>query len=82
MELRFLRDTDKRELGFVVLRNKKPAFAVECKSGDSVSSHMTYFQKRTPIPQFYQVHLKKKDYEREGIRVVPFEIFCKELKMP
>lgn len=82
MELRFLRDTDKRELDFVVLRNKKPLFAVECKSGDSLSSHLIYFQKRTKIPKFYQVHLKQKDYESKGIRVTPFEVFCKELKMP
>ena len=31
MELRYLRDTDKREVDFVVLKNKKPCFAVECK---------------------------------------------------
>jgi uncharacterized protein len=28
MELRFLRDTDKRELDFVVLKNNKSLFAV------------------------------------------------------
>jgi len=31
MELRFLRDTDKREIDFVVLKENKPIFAVECK---------------------------------------------------
>lgn len=34
MDLRFLRDTDKRELDFVVLKDDKPLFAVECKSGE------------------------------------------------
>ncbi|MGB6340073.1 MAG: ATP-binding protein [Candidatus Aminicenantaceae bacterium] len=34
MELRFLRDTDKREIDFVVLKDRKPMFAVECKTGD------------------------------------------------
>lgn len=82
MELRFVRDTDKRELDFVILKNKRPVFAVECKSGTSTAPHIAYFQKRTKIPQFYQVHLKQKDYESKGCRVLPFEIFCKELKMP
>ena len=34
MELRYLRDTDKREVDFVFLKDRKPVFAVECKSGD------------------------------------------------
>lgn len=34
VELRYLRDTDLREIDFVVLKNKKPIFAVECKSED------------------------------------------------
>ena len=34
MELRHLRDTDKREVDFVVLKDGKPVFAVECKSGE------------------------------------------------
>lgn len=33
MELRFLRDNDKREVDFVVLKDKKPLFVVECKTG-------------------------------------------------
>ena len=41
MELRFLRDTDKREIDFVVLQNKKPVFAVECKVGEkNLSPHI------------------------------------------
>ena len=37
MELWYLRDTDKREVDFVVLKDSKPAFAVECKSGEKAS---------------------------------------------
>lgn len=83
MELRFIRDTDGREIDFVVMANKKPLFAVECKTGESsVSKHIMYFRERTPIPQFYQVHLGIKDYQREGnVRVLPIETFCKELKL-
>ena len=81
MELRFLRDTDKREIDFVVLKNKKPIFAVECKTGEkSVSKNIYYFKQRTRIPMFYQVHKQKKDYSPEnGIRVLPFIKFCKEV---
>ncbi|MFN0117521.1 MAG: ATP-binding protein [Elusimicrobiota bacterium] len=85
MELRFLRDTDRREVDFVVLRDNKPEFAVECKTGErSVSASAIYFQERTPIPVFYQVHLGEKDFihSTTGIRVLPFATFCKELRMP
>jgi len=57
MELRYLRDTDKREVDFVVLKDRKPQFAVECKSGEkTVSPAIRYFAERTPIPHFYQAH--------------------------
>ena len=83
MELRFLRDTDKREVDFVVLKKRKPLFAVECKSGDrAISPAISYFKQRTGINRFYQVHLKQKDYETAGVRVLPFQTFCKELNMP
>ena len=83
MELKFLRDTNKREVDFIVLKNKKPIFAVESKFGDKdISPAIKYFKQRTNIPKFYQVHLKNKDFEKEGIRVCPFETFCKELNMP
>jgi len=84
MELRFLRDVDKREIDFVVIKNKKPLFAVECKTGDrSLSPHLRYFKHRTPIPNFFQVHRGDKDYIAEdGIRVMPFLKFCNEILRP
>ncbi|MCX6123716.1 MAG: DUF4143 domain-containing protein [Proteobacteria bacterium] len=83
MELRFLRDTDKREVDFVVLKNKRPIFAVECKTGErSVGSSLHYFAERTPIPVFYQVHRGTASYGDGKIRVMPFIGFCKELGMP
>ncbi|MEI8027579.1 MAG: AAA family ATPase [Pseudomonadota bacterium] len=80
MELRFLRDVERREIDFVVLKNKKPLFAVECKTGEkSVSPHIRYFKSRTSIPLFYQVHLGKNSYEPEtGIKIMPFIEFCKD----
>ncbi len=83
MELRYLRDTDLREVDFVVLRDRKPEFAVECKTGEkSVSPALHYFAERTTIPRFYQVHLGDAHYERGKATVVPFARFCRDLGMP
>jgi predicted AAA+ superfamily ATPase len=57
MELRFLRDTDKREVDFVVLKDGKAQFAVECKTGErALGPAVRSFAERTPIPRFFQVH--------------------------
>jgi len=85
MELRYVRDTDKREIDFVVLKEKEPIFAVECKTGEhSVSPSIRYFRERTPIPRFYQIHLGTKDWgdAEKHVRVLPFHTFCIELEMP
>jgi hypothetical protein len=77
MELRFLRDTDKREVDFVVIKNRKPLFAVECKTGEKqVSPHLKYFCERTRIPKFYQVHLGTKHQNiTDQICIIPFQEF-------
>jgi len=83
MELRFLRDTDGREVDFVVMKNRAPLFAVECKTGSkSVSSSIRYFAERTSIPAFYQVHRQDAHYQTGNITILPFVRFCRDLKMP
>jgi len=83
MDLRFIRDTDKREADFVVLKEGRPMFAVECKSGEkNINQSLFYFMERTSIPKFYQVHEGRKDYEKGGVRVLPIHTFCKELCLP
>lgn len=83
MELRFLRDTDKREVDFVVLRDRKPLFAVEAKTGDrGVSPALRYFRQRTAIPRWYQVHQGTKDAIVDGVRILPFTRLCTELGIP
>jgi predicted AAA+ superfamily ATPase len=83
MELRFLRDTDKREVDFVVVKDGKPAFAVESKTGEKdISPSIHYFKERVQIPKFYQVHQGQKDYEKNGVRVLPILTLCKELDLP
>ena len=85
MELRFLRDTDGREIDFVVLRDGRPEFAVECKSGErGASPACRYVRERTAIPRFYQVHLGAADFgdAAADTRVLPFWTFCRELVLP
>jgi uncharacterized protein len=83
MELRYLRDTDKREVDFVIICDGNPLFAVECKTSErQISPALAYFKSRTPIPYFYQVHTGIKDIEKNGIRVLPFHVFCNELALP
>lgn len=84
MDLRFIRNFEGREIDFVVLKNKKPIWAVECKTGERRHSpHIEYFKNRLNIPRCYQVHLGKKDYGNESTtgRVLPFTTFCKELNL-
>lgn len=83
MELRYLRDTDGREVDFVVIKDRKPIFAVECKTGDkSASMAARYFAERTTIPVFYQVHLRERSFQTGRTSVLPFVRFCEELGLP
>jgi predicted AAA+ superfamily ATPase len=82
IELRFLRDSNKREIDFVVIKNNKPLFAVECKTGDGqVSSQVQYFSPRLNIPRYYQVHMGQKHFENKELKleVIPFVKFVKVL---
>ena len=55
-ELRYFRDTDKREVDFCIVYNMKPKMFVECKWGDSSTSpHLHYLQKKFPEARYYQV---------------------------
>lgn len=82
-ELRYLRDTDYHEVDFVVLKNNKPLYAIECKTGENqLSKSISYFKERLEIPEYYQVHMGTKDYGNpKNGRVLPFVKFCKEQKM-
>jgi uncharacterized protein len=85
MELRYLRDTDGREVDFVVLRDGHPEFAVECKRGERrPAPACDYFRGRTEIPEFFQVHLSDRESgnEKTGTRVLPFAHFCVQKNLP
>ena len=68
-------------MDFVVLKNKRALFAVECKTRDKgFSPRIRYFKDRTNIPVFYQVHLGTKHVELdEQIVILPFWRFCQNL---
>lgn len=83
MELRFLRDTAGREVDFVVVRNRKPLFAVECKTGEgAVGQAIRYFAERTTIPAFYQVYLGTRHVQSGKVTLVPFARRCRDLALP
>ncbi len=83
MELRYIRDTYKREVDFVVLKDKMPEFAVECKTAEkAIAPAVYYFSERTPIPKFFQVHQGAKKFRQGKIEVLPFWDFCRETGMP
>lgn len=57
-ELRYIRDTQKREVDFLVVRDGNPWILVETKhSHTRLSPHLAYFQKQTGAPHAFQVSM-------------------------
>lgn len=55
-ELRYLRDKQKREVDFVVIRDNEPWCLVEVKNSDrTLSPALSYFQQQTRAPHAFQV---------------------------
>jgi len=55
-ELRYLRDKQKREVDFLVVKDQKPWFLVEVKTSDTrLSTSLAYFQSQTDAPHAFQV---------------------------
>ncbi len=82
-ELRYIRDEKGKEVDFVVLRNRKPLFAVECKLTDGdVAPSLLEFKSKLDIPQWYQVHMGTKERViSPNFKILPFEKLCKELDL-
>ena len=73
------------EIDFVVTEEREPLFAVECKLGQSdLDKNIRYFSSRTNIPQFYQTHLAKKEFQQADFRVhvLPFDKLARKLGLP
>lgn len=82
-ELRYIRDEKGREVDFVVLRNRKPLFAVECKLSDNeLHPALLEFRSKLDIPKWYQVHMGKHFRKiNEDLAILPFEKFCSEVSL-
>ncbi len=74
LDLRYFRDTDGREVDFVIVEGRLPVLAVECKLDDApVSAALRYFQAKFPKVDAWQIAAHgHADYQTpEGIRVAP-----------
>ena len=84
-ELRYLRDKMKREVDFVVVRDRKPWFLVEVKmSGTSLSDSLGYFQKTTRAKHAFQVvidlpYVQSDCFARNDPMVVPARTLLSQL---
>jgi predicted AAA+ superfamily ATPase len=74
LELRYFRDTDGREVDFVVAGRNSPVLFVECKWGDQeIDRGLRYLKARFPRCAAWQLTATgRKDYKSpQGIRVAP-----------
>lgn len=82
MELRYFRDNEKREVDFVVLKNKKPIYFIECKLGQKdIEGSLKYLKRKFPSVEALQL-LGQKDLDftnTDGIRVCHAIEFLKNL---
>ena len=74
LDLRYFRDTDGREVDFVITEARRPILFVEAKWADAeIDRGLRYLKTRWPRAEAWQVSATgKKDYvSAEGIRVAP-----------
>jgi predicted AAA+ superfamily ATPase len=74
LDLRYFRDTDGREVDFVITDRRRPRLLVECKWGDAdIDRSLRYLKARFPEADAWQVSATgRKEYlTPEGIRVSP-----------
>jgi hypothetical protein len=71
--LRYFRDTEGREVDFVVTENKAPILAVECKSRETTPTRsVRYFRARFPECPIWQLAPESRDrVDASGVRVGP-----------
>jgi len=84
-ELRYLRDKQKREVDFLVVRDRKPWFLVEVKLGEiALSPSLAYFQGQTKASHAFQVVMSLPYQPEDCFRVhrpvvVPAKTFLSQL---
>lgn len=85
-ELFFLRDKNKREVDFLVAKNKEPWFLVEVKSSDNnhLCPNLEYFQQQTKAKHAFQVvfdmpYINKNCFDFRVPIIVPLKTFLSQL---
>lgn len=82
-ELHYVRDTEKREVDFLVTWNKTPWMLVECKlSGEGETKALERFGEKLGVKERYLVGLTgKRDYvdKAAGVRFIPAARFLRAL---
>lgn len=81
-QLAYFRDRSGREVDFVVLKNGKPFWIIECKSSPtSISKNLIYLKNRFPDSEAFQISLKTKGdkVDASGIRIMPALKFLSRL---
>ncbi len=82
LDLRYFRDTDGREVDFVVTEDRRPIQFIECKWKDAeVSTGLCYLKTRFPhVESFQLLAVGDRDYvSGDGIRVCPATTFLHRL---
>jgi len=85
-DLHYLRDKERREVDFLVSRDKKPWFMVEVKSSmnDRISPHLEVFRKQLSIEHTFQVTIDGDFVEKDVFQIkqpmiVPAKTFLSQL---
>lgn len=66
LSLCYVRDRDRREVDFLITKEGKPWFLIECKLSETrLSEHLDYFSRRLNVPGL-QLILKANEYRKEG----------------
>lgn len=80
LELRYFRDSDAREVDFVITEKNNPSYLIEVKSSArEISSHLKYLSEKYPEAKAFQIHLdEKSDYLSNRIRCMPVWKFLKD----
>jgi predicted AAA+ superfamily ATPase len=85
-ELFYLRDKDRREVDFLVTKDKKPWIMVEVKSNhkEPLSQNLIHFQKQLNVPHVFQVtldadYVDRDCFQAESPVIVPAKTFLSQL---
>lgn len=84
-ELRYLRDKLKREVDFLVIRDRKPWFLVEVKLSDaSLSPSLAHFQRQIKAPHAFQAvinlpHVQADCFKKHEPTIVPARTLFSQL---